>query len=160
MVSPSCRFAVLFVAMCLTSRPEIMLAQGLPTEPVEEFLVNEDVNIATGLYTREYSLHNDGVIDYRTARQIIDSRQNDYGNTVVEATPHPLFYWYDEKRNGAFTMWIDPEGQGCPCDIVPYVALAGEAGESDMDRSGGPHREYDINPTNPSLSAYAEGTFW
>ena len=90
--------------------------------------MNEDVNIATGLYTREYSLHNNGAIDYRTARQIIDSRQNDYGNTVVDTTPHPLFYWYDEKGKGAFTMWIDPEGQGCQCDIVPYTALAGDVG--------------------------------
>jgi len=164
MASLSCGFAIFFAAMCLTSSPETILAQGLPTEPVEEFLVNEDVNIATGLYTREYSLHNKGAIDYRTARQIIDSRQNDYGNTVVDTTPHPLFYWYDEKGKGAFTMWIDPEGQGCQCDIVPYTALdtalAGDVEDSAVGRSKDPQTDRGLSPTNPSLSVYAEGTFW
>ena len=148
------------MTMCLTCRPETIVAQGLPTEPAEEFLVNEDVNIATGLYIREYSLQKNGVIDYRTARQIIDSRHNDYGNTVVDATPHPLFYWYDEKGIGAFTMWIDPEGQGCQCDIVPYTALAGDMGDSAVGRSEDPQSDRGLSPTNPSLSAYAEGTFW
>jgi hypothetical protein len=160
MVPLSSRLALLLMTMCLTCRPETILAQRLPTEPAEEFLMNEDVNIATGLYMREYSLHKNGVMDYRTARQIIDSRHNDYGNTVVDAAPHPLFYWYDEKGEGKFTMWIDPEGQGCLCDIVPYLVLAGDTDGSGTDRSGGPHTEYDLNPTNPSLSAYAEGTFW
>ncbi len=154
------RLALLFMTLCLTCRPETILAQGLPTEPAEDFLVNEDVNIATGLYTREYSLHKNGVIDYRTARQIIDSRHNDYGNTVVDATPHPLFYWYDDKGQGAFTMWIDPEGQGCLCDIVPYIALAGDAEDSGMARSGGSQADPDLSPTSPSLSASAEGTSW
>lgn len=102
--------------------------QTLPAEPGEEKLVDEDVNIVTGLYTREYSLQGNGVVDYRTARQIIRSEYNDYGDTVVLATPHPLFYWYASDDQGEFTMWIDPKGEGCQCDIVPYVALAGEIG--------------------------------
>jgi hypothetical protein len=101
----------------------------LPSEPGDENLVNEDVNIDNGLYTREYSLRGDGTIDYRTARQIIRSEYNDYGDTVVEATPHPLFYWYDAEENGVFSMWIDPKGDGCSCDIVPYIALAGDLGQ-------------------------------
>lgn len=101
--------------------------QTLPAEPGEEKLVDEDVNIVTGLYTREYSLQGNGVVDYRTARQIIRSEYNDYGDTVVIATPHPLFYWYDAEDQGVFSMWIDPKGEGCRCDIVPYIALAGES---------------------------------
>lgn len=159
MVPLSSRLALLLMTMCLTCRPETILAQGLPTEPAEEFLVNEDVNIATGLYTREYSLHKNGVIDYRTARQIIENRHNDYGNTVVDATPHPLFYWYDEKGKGAFTMWIDSEGQGCLCDIVPYIALAGDVGDSGVGGSTGPQTDRSLSLTNPSLSASSEGTF-
>ena len=123
-----CRSVALVVALFL-SVPLHSTAETLPAEPDEEYLVNEDVNIVNGLYTREYSLHGDGVIDYRTARQIIRSEYNDYGDTVVEATPNPLFYWYDENENGAFSMWIDPKGEGCSCDIVPYIALAGDFGQ-------------------------------
>ncbi len=116
--------AALFVSVPLHST-----AETLPAEPDEEHLVNEDVNIVNGLYMREYSLHGDGVIDYRTARQIIRSEYNDYGDTVVEATPNPLFYWYDQEETGVFSMWIDPKGEGCICDIVPYIALAGDLGQ-------------------------------
>jgi len=40
----------------------------LPSEPSEALLVNEDVNIITGLYTREYSLTGAEVVDYKTDR--------------------------------------------------------------------------------------------
>jgi hypothetical protein len=122
-----CCFTLLFVTILFLSPAAMGFLQILPSEPGEENLVNEDINIVTGLYTREYSLHNNGIVDYRTARQIIRADHNDYGDTVVDATPHPLFYWYDENGMGAFSMWIDPEGRGCLCDIVPYdIALAGE----------------------------------
>jgi hypothetical protein len=98
-------------------------AGGPPAEPGEENLVNEDVNLQNGLYTREYSLRGDGTIDYRTARQITRSEYNDSGESVVEATAHPLFYWFDEKMTGVFSMWIDQEGDGCVCHIVPYIAM-------------------------------------
>lgn len=121
---------LLMIAGVLLSNVSVFVAtshsQTLPAEPGEEKLVDEDVNIVTGLYTREYSLQGNGVVDYRTARQIIRSEYNDYGDTVVIATPHPLFYWYDAEDQGVFSMWIDPKGEGCGCDIVPYIALAGE----------------------------------
>ena len=123
------RSALLVAAIFFSIPIPYSAAESLPAEPGDEKLVEEDVNIVTGLYTREYSLHGDGIIDYRTARQIIRSEYNDYGDTVVEATPHPLFYWYDAEENGVFSMWIDPKGEGCQCDIVPYIALAGDFGQ-------------------------------
>ena len=126
MLALYCR-STLFLLTLLVGGPILPgLAETLPSEPGEDNLVNEDVNIVNGLYTREYSLHGDGTIDYRTARQIIRSEYNDYGDTVVEATPHPLFYWYDAEDDGVFSMWIDPKGEGCTCDIVPYIALAAD----------------------------------
>ena len=123
------RFALLLFTILVSVPIAPSSAEVLPSEPGDENLVNEDVNIVNGLYTREYSLHGDGTVDYRTARQIIRSEYNDYGDTVVEATPYPLFYWYDAEQNGVFSMWIDPKGDGCTCDIVPYIALAGDLGQ-------------------------------
>ncbi|WP_447969644.1 hypothetical protein [Nitrospira sp. M1] len=92
----------------------------LHAEPEEDFLVNEDVNIITGLYTRSYSRQQNGTIDYKTARQIVLSEYNEYWNTVVETKEFPLLYWEDGDHDGAFDMWIDQQGDGAPCDIVPY----------------------------------------
>ncbi len=50
MVPLSSRLALLLMTMGLTCRPETILAQRLPAEPAEEFLMKEDVNIVTGLY--------------------------------------------------------------------------------------------------------------
>ncbi len=91
-----------------------------PQEPSEAYLVNEDVNIITGLYTREYSLLGNGTVDYKTARQILISEYNEYWNTVVETREFPLFYWYDAEQDGHFEMWVDQQVEGCTCDIVPY----------------------------------------
>lgn len=129
MFSFHCRSLLLVAAIFFSIPIPYSAAESLPVEPGDENLVEEDVNIVTGLYTREYSLHGDGVIDFRTARQIIHSEYNDYGDTVVEAMPHPLFYWYDANETGLFSMWIDPKGDGCQCDIVPYIALAGDFGQ-------------------------------
>lgn len=95
-------------------------AGGPPKEPVEAYLINEDVNIITGLYPREYSLNGNGVVDYMIARQIILSEYNEYWNSVVETREYPLFYWYDENGDGEFEMWVDQKVEGCPCDIYPY----------------------------------------
>lgn len=129
MLADCCRSTLFLLAILVTVPTTPASAQVLPSEPGDESLINEDVNIVNGLYTREYSLRGDGTIDYRTARQIIRSEYNDYGDTVVEATPHPLFYWYDAGETGVFSMWIDPKGDGCTCDIVPYIALAGDLGQ-------------------------------
>jgi hypothetical protein len=106
---------------------EIVRAEMPPLEPEEAYLVDEDINIVTGLYTREYSLNQDGVVDYKTARQIIISEYNEYWNSVVETKEFPLFYWHDEKRNGDWTMYVDQQVEGCTCDIVPYESRTEEA---------------------------------
>ena len=95
---------------------------SLPQEPSEEHLLDEDVNIITGLYTREYSLTGTEVVDYRTARQILLSEYNEYWNTVVQTEEFPLFYWYDADHDGKFEMWIDRQVEGRPCDIERYDA--------------------------------------
>ena len=91
MRSPYYRFVFLVAAIFFGAPSGYSLAEPLPVEPGEENLIDEDVNIVNGLYTREYSSRGDGVIDYRTARQILRSEYNDYGDTVVEANPPPLF---------------------------------------------------------------------
>ena len=98
-------------------------AGNLPLEPGEERLMNEDVNIITGLYTREYSLTGSGVVDYKTARQIVLSEYNEYWNSVVDTREFPLFYWYDANHDGQFEMWVDSEVEGCRCDIHPHEPL-------------------------------------
>ncbi len=95
-------------------------AGGLPQEPSDAYLVNEDVNIITGLYIREYSLAGNGIVNYKTARQILVAGYNEYWNTVVETKAFPLFYWYDADQNGHFAMWVDQNVEGCACDIVRY----------------------------------------
>ena len=105
-----------------------VLAGNLPQEPDKKFLISEDVNIITGLYTREYSLGQNGVVDYKTARQIILSEYNEYWNSVVQTTEFPLFYWYDADRDGHFEMWIDSKVEGCFCDIAPYDIYNTEVG--------------------------------
>ncbi len=93
-----------------------------PQEPGEDALLNEDVNIVTGFYIREYSLARNGIVDYRTARQILLSEYNEHWNTVVETKAYPLFFWYDADQDGRFEMWIDRQVEGCRCDIVRYDA--------------------------------------
>ena len=104
----------------------LAFAQELPAEPDEQYLVRENVNYVTGFYTREYSLAGNGILDYRTARQILHSEYHAYSDTVVEAKEYPLFYWYDADQDGHFLMWIDREVEGCRCDIVPYRPLVDE----------------------------------
>jgi hypothetical protein len=99
---------------------EMTLAWTPPPEPSEASLINEDVNIITGLYTREYSLAQDGIGDYKTARQIIISEYNEYWNSVVETKECPLFYWHNARHNGQWNMYVDRQVEGCSCDIVPY----------------------------------------
>ena len=100
--------------------PGPAVAGSLPDEPGDEHLVKEDVNTFLGFYVREYSLARNGTIDYRTARQVLLSGQDDPQNTAVEAEEYPLFYWYDHDQDGNFEMWVDRKVQGCACDIVRY----------------------------------------
>lgn len=101
--------------------PNPSLSASPPPEPADAFLIAEDVNIITGLYIRKYSLGNDGVVDYQTARQIIVSEYNEFWNSVVQTRSYPLFYWYDPDHDGQFSMWVDQVGNGCLCDLVPYA---------------------------------------
>ncbi|MGB0911207.1 MAG: hypothetical protein ACPGYT_12660 [Nitrospirales bacterium] len=93
-----------------------------PIEPNEALLVNEEINSIAGLYFREYSLNQNGMIDYKTARQIILSTHNEYGNSVVHTKEHPLFYWHDHNHDGQMDMWVDQKVEGCACDVIPYEA--------------------------------------
>lgn len=68
-------------------------AGDFPQEPEEDALLNEDVNIVTGFYIREYSLARNGIVDYRTARQILRWGYDEHWTTVVETKEYPLFYW-------------------------------------------------------------------
>ena len=106
---------------------EMATAEMPPPEPEEAYLVDEDVNIVTGLYTREYSLRQDGVVDYKTARQIIISEYNKYWNSVVETKEFPLFYWHDAKRDSNWMMYVDQQVEGCACDIVLYESRTEDA---------------------------------
>ncbi|WP_447970592.1 hypothetical protein [Nitrospira sp. M1] len=68
---------ILFNMLLLSSLTSFVHAAP-PIEPEKTYLVNEDVNVIAGLYFREYSLTGNGVIDYKTARQIIVSEYNEY----------------------------------------------------------------------------------
>ncbi len=61
----------------------------IPDEPSDAQLVDEDVNIATGFYVREYAVGGSRTVNYRTARQIVNVLHNEFENTVVETLPAP-----------------------------------------------------------------------
>ena len=100
------------------------IAANMPQEPGEANLINEDVNIITGLYIREYSLQGDGIVDYKTARQIIFYENNKFWNTVVETVEWPLFYWLDDDRDGVFDQFVDQRVEGDKDYIIPYLPVS------------------------------------
>ena len=101
----------------------VAFAIYLPEEPGDDFLVNEEIDTFVGFYVREYSLTQNGVVDYRTARQILGLGLTDNRDTELETKNFPLFYWYDEDQDGRFEMWVDRKVEGCRCDITPYQAV-------------------------------------
>lgn len=103
-----------------TSPTQTINLPMLAPEPKNDLLIDEDVNIVTGLYTRSYSRQQNGVIDYKAARQIVTSEYNEYWNTVVQTKEFPLLYWEDGNQDGEFDMWVDQQGDGFPCDMIPY----------------------------------------
>jgi hypothetical protein len=117
-----------FYWICSILLSLVMVGQGIaadmPKEPGETHLINEDVNIITGLYTREYSLKGDGVVDYKTARQIIFYENNKFWNTVVETVEWPLFYWLDDNRDGVFDQFVDQRVEGKSAYIIPYLPVS------------------------------------
>lgn len=106
------------VLLCSITVP--VLANPLPLEPADDHLINEEVDYVVGFYFREYSVADNGVVDYRTARQILTAEPGEYHTMVIEAKEFPLFYWYDGDQDGEFDVWIDRNVQGCVCDIVQY----------------------------------------
>ncbi len=96
------------------------LSIHLPQEPDDDRLVKEEVNTFVGFYIREYSFARNGIVDYRTARQILGFEPDQGGDTALQTKEFPLFYWYDEDQDGQFEMWVDRKVEGCPCDITPY----------------------------------------
>lgn len=117
-----------FYWMCSILLSLIMEGTGItadmPKEPGVANLINEDVNIMTGLYIREYSLQGDGIVDYKTARQIIFYENNKFWNTVVETVEWPLFYWLDDNRDGVFDQFVDQRVEGDEDYIIPYLPVS------------------------------------
>jgi hypothetical protein len=120
----ACSWYWIFAILITLTMGGTGMAMDIPKEPDEDHLVREDVNIIQGLYFREYSLKQDGVIDFKTARQIIFSEYNKYWNTVVQTVEWPLFYWVDENRDGTFDHFVDQEVKGNQEDINPYLSVS------------------------------------
>ena len=119
-MKPLAQIPALIVGMFVMVSSQAVGWDGPPAEPSEAYLVNEDINSATGFYTREYSLSQDGIVDYKTARQIIVWEYNEYWNSIVETKEYPLFYWHDPNRDGEWVQYVDRNVEGCHCDIVRY----------------------------------------
>ncbi len=96
------------------------LAEPLPHEPGDADLIREEIDGSVGLYFREYSLARNGIVDYRTARQLLFSEPDVQNASGVQAETFPLFYWYDGDQDGQFEMWVDQRVEGCRCDFVRY----------------------------------------
>lgn len=84
--TPCCLSWILFLIWL----PSASWGQTIPIEPNDQFLVNEEVYVITGLSIRDSSLSQDGVVDDRTARHILHVAHNDHDNTVVDTLPNPL----------------------------------------------------------------------
>lgn len=108
------------IGMVLSGLAARGMANPLPPEPGTDSLVRENVDYVVGLYFREYSVADNGVVDYRTARQILFTRYGDPDAPVLDTKVFPLFYWYDSDQDGQFEMWVDRKVEGCACDIVRY----------------------------------------
>lgn len=120
MKSSTIRQVLAMTAMLMWGLTGQGLANPLPLEPSDGSLIREDVDYVVGLYFREYSVAGNGVVDYRTARQIRSTEPGEYHTMVIEAKEFPLFYWYDDDQDGQFEMWVDRNVEGCTCDIVRY----------------------------------------
>ncbi|MBA3614011.1 MAG: hypothetical protein H0W49_14095 [Nitrospirales bacterium] len=118
------RFHWIFGLVCCLVMGGIGMAADMPNEPGEANLIHEDVNIITGLYIREYSLKGDEIVDYKTARQIIFYENNKFWNTVVETEEWPLFYWFDQNRDGMFDQYVDQRVEGKREYIILYLPVS------------------------------------
>lgn len=92
----------------------------LPSEPGEEFLIEQTFDSVVGLLFRDYSLRGNGQVDYRTARHIVGISYDDPASQEPDVALHPLFYWYDANQDGQWELWIDREEKGRLVDVTRY----------------------------------------
>jgi hypothetical protein len=118
-------FMVAAILLCLTCAIDSRAALSIPEEPGEEFLVEQSYDTIVGLLFRAYSLHRDGEVDYRTARQIMGISYDDPASAELDVAPYPIFYWYDPKQDGQWELWMDPDGEGRLTDAVRYSVTEG-----------------------------------
>lgn len=104
----------------------VQAEQAFPDEPGEQSLISQHYDTIAGLLFREYSLHGDGRIDYRTARQILGLAYDDPAIESLDVATHPLFYWYDADQDGHWRMLVDREGEGQLAHAEPYDWRQGE----------------------------------
>lgn len=109
------------LALCLLVGPAAALADGpIPNEPGDELLIEQTFDSVLGLLFRDYSLHADGQVDYRTARHILGIAYDDPASEEPDVAVHPLFYWYDRAQDGQWELWIDREENGDLVDVTRY----------------------------------------
>ncbi len=102
-----------------------VLVTNLPAEPPEKFLVNEQVDLVVGLYTRNYAVLSE-TINYITVRQIVRIDMDEFTGSWVETIEYPLFYLFDWDGDGAFEdgeMFVDSKVEGQRSDIIPYSII-------------------------------------
>ncbi|MEP6957151.1 MAG: hypothetical protein ABI980_00345 [Nitrospirota bacterium] len=76
------------ILLCLTCAVDSRAASSIPEEPGEEFLVEQSYDTIVGLLFRAYSLHRDGEVDYRTARQIMGVSYDDPASAELDVAPY------------------------------------------------------------------------
>ncbi len=114
------------LVLCLVWPAPSSANPSLPHEPGEELLVEQTYDTVIGLLIREYSLKNNGQVDYRTARHILGISYDDPASEALEVASHPFLYWYDANQDGQWEMWIDREEAGQLANAARYDWRQGE----------------------------------
>ncbi|MCC2643080.1 MAG: exported protein of unknown function [Nitrospira sp.] len=105
-------FITSVLALCLAWPVFSQAGQPIPEEPGEEQLVGQSYDTIIGLFFREYSLRENGHVDYRTARHILGISYDDPAAEALDVAPYPIFYWYDPHQDGRWEIWVDRGGEG------------------------------------------------
>lgn len=108
------------LALCLLWPTYSTADSSLPSEPGDDLLIEQTFDSVVGLLFRDYSLHGDGHVDYRTARHILGIAFDDPASAEPDVALHPLFYWYDPHQDGQWELWIDREEEGRLVDVTRY----------------------------------------
>ncbi|HQR13656.1 MAG TPA: hypothetical protein PKW52_03695 [Nitrospira sp.] len=114
------------LSLCLMWPTTPRAESPLPSEPGEEFLIEQTFDSGVGLLFRDYSLRGNGHVDYRTARHMLGISLDDPASQEPEVARHPLFYWFDPNQDGQWELWIDREEQGHLVDVTRYDWRQGE----------------------------------